>query len=99
MKYFKGPPNVGLWYQNSLCELVGYSDSDYPSCKTDRKNTSGTCHILENALVSWSCKKQVCVVLNTTEAESILLSKKQYYKSRIYRCRKLLCTYTLVKRQ
>lgn len=72
MKYLKGTPNVGLWYpKGSLCELVGYSDSDYAGCKTDRKSTSGTCHILGNALVSWSCKKQACVALSTAEAEYI----------------------------
>ncbi|XP_050891644.1 secreted RxLR effector protein 161-like [Lathyrus oleraceus] len=52
MKYLKGTTNVGLWYpKGSICNLVGYSDADYAGCKTDRKSTSGTCHILENALV------------------------------------------------
>ncbi|KAK2390888.1 putative mitochondrial protein [Trifolium repens] len=59
MKYLKGTTNVGLWYpKGSTCDLVGYSDSDYAGCKTDRKSTSGTCHILGNSLVSWSCKKK-----------------------------------------
>ncbi|XP_050902272.1 uncharacterized mitochondrial protein AtMg00810-like [Lathyrus oleraceus] len=48
-----------------------YVDQDELGCKTDRKNTSGTCHILGNALVSWSCKKQACVALSTAEAEYI----------------------------
>ncbi|XP_050878381.1 uncharacterized mitochondrial protein AtMg00810-like [Lathyrus oleraceus] len=43
----------------------------YRGCKTDRKSTSGTCHILGNALVSWACKKQACVALSTSEAEYI----------------------------
>uniref|UniRef100_A0A3Q7XZQ9 Uncharacterized protein LOC113786557 n=1 Tax=Cicer arietinum TaxID=3827 RepID=A0A3Q7XZQ9_CICAR len=72
MKYLKGTTNVGLWYpKGSICSLVGYSDSDYAGCKTDRKSTSGTCHVLGNALVSWSCKKQACVALSTAEAEYI----------------------------
>ena len=54
-----------------FCNLIGYSDADYAGCKTDRKSTSGTCHILGNALVSWACKKQACVALSTAEAEYI----------------------------
>ncbi|XP_050909931.1 uncharacterized mitochondrial protein AtMg00810-like [Lathyrus oleraceus] len=72
MKYLKGTTNVGLWYpKGSVCNLLGYSDADYAGCKTDRKSTSGTCNILGNALVSWSCKKQACVALSTAEAEYI----------------------------
>jgi hypothetical protein len=38
MRYFKYSPNVGLWYpKGAQFELVGYSDSDYASCKVDRK--------------------------------------------------------------
>ncbi|XP_050888753.1 secreted RxLR effector protein 161-like [Lathyrus oleraceus] len=78
MKYLKGTTNIGLWYpKGSMCDLVGFSYSDYAGCKTDCKSTSGTCHILGNALVSWSCKKQVCVALNTTEAEYIVVGS--YY--------------------
>lgn len=72
MKYLKGTSNVGLWYpKSSICSLVGFSDADYAGCKTDRKSTNGTCHIFRNALVSWSCKKQASVALNTAEAEYI----------------------------
>src|ERR1051325_9194590 len=72
MKYLKGTTNVGLWYpKGSVFNLIGYSNADYTSCKTDRKRTSGTCHILGNALVSWACKKQACVALSTAEAEYI----------------------------
>ncbi|XP_050875851.1 uncharacterized mitochondrial protein AtMg00810-like [Lathyrus oleraceus] len=59
MKYLKGMTNVGLWYPKG--------------CKTDRKSTSGTCHILRNALVSWACKKQACVSLTLAVcAETII---------------------------
>ncbi|XP_050890387.1 uncharacterized mitochondrial protein AtMg00240-like [Lathyrus oleraceus] len=50
MKYLKGTSNVGLWYpKGSICSLFGFSDADYEGCKTDRKSTSGTCHIFGNA--------------------------------------------------
>ncbi|XP_050889504.1 secreted RxLR effector protein 161-like [Lathyrus oleraceus] len=72
MKYLKGTTNVGLWYpKGSICNLVGYSNSGYVGSKIDRKSTSGTCHILGNALVSWACKKQASVALSTAEAEYI----------------------------
>ncbi|XP_027192866.1 secreted RxLR effector protein 161-like [Cicer arietinum] len=72
MKYLKETTNFGLWYPKiSISSLVGYSDYDYAGCKTDWKITSGTCDILGNALVSWSCKKQACVALTTVEAEYI----------------------------
>ncbi|CAI8597397.1 unnamed protein product [Vicia faba] len=52
MKYLKGTTNVGLWHpKGSVCNLVGYYDADDVGCKTDRKSTSGTCHIFGNALV------------------------------------------------
>lgn len=60
-----GTTNVSLWYpKDSVCDLVECYDSDYADCKIDKKNTSGTSHILGNALLSWSCKKQVCVSLS-----------------------------------
>jgi len=37
----------------------------------DRKNTSGTCHLLGSSLISWNSKKHACVALSTTEAEYI----------------------------
>ena len=58
MRYLLGTINLGLWYpKNSSYNLVGYSDSDFAGCKTDRKSTSGTCHFIGFALVSWHSKK------------------------------------------
>jgi len=37
----------------------------------DRKNTSGTCHLLGSNLILWNNKKQACVALSTTEVEYI----------------------------
>ncbi|KAK2403095.1 putative mitochondrial protein [Trifolium repens] len=72
LKYLKGTSNFGLWYsKGNDCSLVGYSDSDFASCKLDRKSTSGTCHLFCNSLVSWHSKKQVSVALSTAEAEYV----------------------------
>jgi len=68
MRYLLGTINLGLWYpKNSSYNLVGYSDSDFARCKTDRKSTSGTCHFIGSALVSWYSKKQNSVSLSTVE--------------------------------
>jgi len=46
---------VGLLYpSHSSIYLVGYSNSDFVGCKLDRKSTSGTCHLLDSSLISWS---------------------------------------------
>nr|KYP53190.1 Copia protein [Cajanus cajan] len=75
LKYLKETINVGLWYPKGVSlSLIGYSDSDYARCKLDRKSTSGTCHLLGSALISWHSKKQACVALSTVEAEYIAAS-------------------------
>jgi len=72
MRYLPGTINPGIWYpKNSYYNLVGYSDSDFAGCRTDRKSTSGTCHFIDSALVLWHSKKQNSVVLSTVEAEYI----------------------------
>jgi len=72
LKYLQGTTNVGLWYPSEVSpNLVGYSDSDFAGRKIDRKNTSGTCHLLGSSLISWHSKKQACVALSTTEVEYI----------------------------
>ena len=64
MRYLLGTINIGLWYpKNSTCNLIGYSDSDFAVCKNDRKSTSGTCHFISSALVSWHSKKNRIVLL------------------------------------
>ena len=72
LRYLKHTQNIGLWYPKcARFELIGYSDSDYAGLKVEKKNTSGTCQLLERSLVSWSSKKQNSVALSTVEAEYI----------------------------
>jgi hypothetical protein len=41
LRYLKHTPSVGLWYpKGTTFDLIVYSDSDYASCKIDRKSTS-----------------------------------------------------------
>jgi len=72
LKYVEGITTVGLWYPSEVSlDLLGYYDFDFAGCKIDRKNTSGTCHLLGSSLISWHSKKQACVALSTAEAEYI----------------------------
>ncbi|XP_050915763.1 uncharacterized mitochondrial protein AtMg00810-like [Lathyrus oleraceus] len=58
LRYLHGTSKYGFWYsKGSDCNLVGYTESDLSSCKSDRKSISGTCHMFSNSLVSWHSKK------------------------------------------
>jgi hypothetical protein len=72
LRYLVHTPNLGLWYpKGSTFNLLGYSVSDYASCKVDRKSMTVTCQFLGRSLVSWSSKKQNLVALSTAEAEYV----------------------------
>ncbi|KAK6150721.1 hypothetical protein DH2020_015653 [Rehmannia glutinosa] len=76
LRYLKGCHEVGLWYpKDGGFKLVGYSDSDYVGCRVDRKNTSGTCQMLGNRLVSWFSGKQNSIATSTAEVEYIVAGK------------------------
>nr|GEY34992.1 uncharacterized mitochondrial protein AtMg00810-like [Tanacetum cinerariifolium] len=67
--------NMGLWYTNdSGFKLTGFSHADYAGCKNTFKSTSGGAQFLGEKLVSWSSKKQDCMVLSTEKSEYVSLS-------------------------
>jgi hypothetical protein len=49
--------------------LHGFVDADWASDVNNCKLTSGFVFMLGGSMVSWSSKKQACVVLSSTEAE------------------------------
>ena len=72
LRYLSGTFEFGLFYARlGKFDLIIYYDADYAGSKTDMKSTSGTCHFVGDSLVSWSSKKQNCVVTSTIEAEYI----------------------------
>nr|GEY58529.1 copia protein [Tanacetum cinerariifolium] len=74
-RYLQGTVNTGLWYSKDYgFELTGFSDVDSARCKDTFKSTSGGAQFLGEKLVSWSLKKQECMVLSTVEAEYVSLS-------------------------
>jgi len=69
-RYLKGTTNLRLLYMKSLYyKLVGFCDADYAGDKIERKSTSGNCQLLRENLISWASKRQVTIVMSTTEAE------------------------------
>ena len=70
LRYLIGNPEQGiLLASSSAAELTAYCDSDWASCPTTRKSTSGYCVLLGNSPVSWKTKKQSVVARSTAEAE------------------------------
>ena len=66
LRYISGKHNFGLWYPKwSHLDLLSFCDDNWAGCSIDRKSTSGTCHFLGFALVSWFSKKQNSVALST----------------------------------
>ncbi|GJV93255.1 retrovirus-related pol polyprotein from transposon TNT 1-94 [Tanacetum coccineum] len=67
--------NMGLWYpEDSGFELITYSDADHAGCKYDCKSTSGGLQFLGEKLVSWTSKKQDCIVTSTAKSERVSFS-------------------------
>ena len=72
LKYLHGTMNLGLEYpKGTHLDITSYSDADFSDCQTNHNSTSGTCHFLSYAFMSWFSKKKILVALSTTEVESI----------------------------
>lgn len=55
-----------------MCDLIGFSNTDFGGCKIDQKSTSGACQCLGHNLVSWQNKKQNVVALSIVEVEYVV---------------------------
>jgi hypothetical protein len=65
LRYIAGTIDYGLDYiRGDGFNLVGYTDSHWAGCATDRKSTSGCCFGLGSGLVSWFSRKQKSVSLS-----------------------------------
>jgi hypothetical protein len=72
LRYLKHTQEYSLVYRKSDdFKLIGYADADWGGDKRDRKSTSGFICLVGTSVVSWSCKKQQCVALSSTEAEYV----------------------------
>ena len=57
--------------------LNGYTDSDYASCKDDRRSISGFCFNVGSGAISWAARRQTCVATSTTDVELHALSEAE----------------------
>ena len=76
-RYLKGTKHyeLRLGQKDMSKGLIGFAEADWAENKTDRKSNSGYLFQYHGAPISWSCRKQTCVALSTTEAEYIALAE------------------------
>lgn len=75
IRFLKGSPGRGLFFpRNSILQLFGFSDADWPNCLDTRKFITGYCFFLGSALVSWRTKKHQTMSRSSSEAEYRALS-------------------------
>ena len=76
LRYLRGTADVGITFMK--CDDTGpngYTDSDYASCKNDRRSITGFCFNVGSGAISWAARRQTCVATSTTEAELHALSE------------------------
>lgn len=70
LRYLLHSPSQGiLLASTSAAHLQAYCDSDWASCPTTRRSTTGYCVLLGNSPISWKAKKQAVVSRSSAEAE------------------------------
>lgn len=76
LRYLKRTKDLGLKYSKSKnVNIEGYVDADWSNDVNDRRSYSGFCYILSGSVISWSCSKQKCIALSSTEAEYVSISE------------------------
>nr|GEX96297.1 hypothetical protein [Tanacetum cinerariifolium] len=71
LRYLQGTLDYGIWYKRGDGRMEVFTDSDFAGDQNDRKSTSGYLVLWDEAVVSWSSKKQNRVALSSTEAEYV----------------------------
>ena len=60
-----------IYRRSDELEIIGYSDSDYASCRDTRKSTNGYLYLLAGGAISWKSAKQSIIATSTMEAEFV----------------------------
>lgn len=66
--------NLALKYCKDDKLITGFSDADWGGDLDDERSTTGNLFVLAGGTVSWLSKKQVVLVLSSSEAEYVALS-------------------------
>lgn len=76
IKYLKGTSSLRLKLGGIKDDesLIGFADANWAEDNKTRKSNSGYIFLLGGS-ISWSCKRQDCVAMSSTEAEFISLSE------------------------
>lgn len=62
LRYVRGTVSLGLHLRASAAlDLHAYTDADLAGCPDTRRSTSSFCVFLDDALISWSSKRQATV--------------------------------------
>ena len=70
LRYVKGTLSLGVCIlRESSLDLYAFSDTDWASCLTTQRSTTGFCTFLGSNCISWRAKKQPTVSRSSTEAE------------------------------
>ena len=87
--YLKSTMDHGLIYsRSSNLSVVGYSDADYAENIDTRRSTTGYTFLFCGGAISWNSKKQLTIVLWTTEAQymvAIYAAKEVIWLQRLFR--------------
>ena len=74
LRYLKGTSYYVMCYQGKDLRLDGYIDANWGGNLDQLKSTFGYAFLLNDCAISWSRKKQSCIVLSTMEAEYVACS-------------------------
>ena len=75
LRYLRGTPGIGITYGCGGSSIIGFSDSDWGNCLTDRRSYTGYIFMYNGGAVSWESRKQRTVALSSTEAEYMALTE------------------------
>ena len=79
LRYLRGTADVGITFMKwDDTGLNGYTDSDYASCKDDRRSITGFCFNVGSGAISWAARRQTCVATSTTEAERVAVNRSNF---------------------